>query len=230
MTEANFYDYFNEHDTIIRTCIFLHSCNLNNDLHVINSMMTTLEDTDIINNVDKLFIFNYGLPLNLVTKENTSIINMPNNVNEYENPTIKIIELFSAHNFNCKILYIHTKGVSHNRTSLSLNTIDDWRNYLLYMLCKHYKVCLNYLDTFDCVGCNFSPLPFPHFSGNFWWANSNYIKNMNRVLPLGTKHAPEWWLFDNNETNVKFKHLHSSMINHYHQCYPPENYKDLTFE
>ncbi len=142
---------------------------------------------------------------------------------------------FSEINANSYILYIHTKGVRYNPND---NKENDWIDYMLYFLVEQHKLCVSILDNFyEVVGCNYSydidktvdgwntndPYKLPaHYSGNFWWANSNYL----RTLPLLSienpdRMAPEFWLFKNNPI---FYNLHSSQRLHFAINYPRNKY------
>ena len=122
--------------------------------------------------------------------------------------------------------------------SMSLFCFNEQSLYVDYsnhpinnFLVNEYKNCISALDNYyDVVGCNYSndlkkecfaytvPFPKPHYNGNFWWANSNYLRNLS---PLSTmiidRNAPEFWLFKNNPA---FYNMHSSNVNHYHSEYP----------
>jgi hypothetical protein len=106
---------------------------------------------------------------------------------------------------------------------------------MLYFLVTQYKLCISVLDNnYDTVGCNYSndldkecfkythPFPPPHYNGNFWWANTNYLSHLSN-LPMDQieRNAPEFWLFKNNPS---FFNLHSSNVNHYHSIYPNSRY------
>ena len=59
-----------------------------------------------------------------------------------------------------------------------------------------------------------------HFSGNFWWAKTSYLKDLPQIIGYNKMDA-EFWLFKNNPT---YKDLHSSGLNHYYQKYPESEY------
>jgi hypothetical protein len=196
-------------------------------------MLSQLETFGLLDTIDKLFLCNYGIPLtdeiiscNDKLRNKIVVKNMINSTTEFEVPTIKMIELFSEHNLNCKILYLHTKGISYS----SHPHIEDWRNYMIYFLVKYHKKCIGLLDEYDCVGCNFQQSPFPHFSGNFWWCKTNYVKTKKKLLPLRDKHSAEWWLFDNDSSSVKYKTIYQSQINHYKCPYPLQCYENANIE
>jgi hypothetical protein len=43
------------------------------------------------------------------------------------------------------------------------------------------------LETYDVVSCNYSEWPMKHFSGNYWWSKSEYIKNIAHI------NDDTWW-------------------------------------
>jgi hypothetical protein len=143
----------------------------------------------------------------------------------YETPTINLLHDHAikighdddADNFN--VLYLHTKGVTRN----SVNVVD-WINYMIYFNIHEYKTCIDHLTNhgYDTVGVNLFTTHPIHYSGNFWWARSSYLKKLKRCE---VKHynSPEFWLTEDNLG--KFSSLWHSNINHYNQRYEEHNYK-----
>ena len=83
------------------------------------------------------------------------------------------------------VLYFHMKGVSRGN---SVN-MSDWRKFMEYWTIDQWKLCVTRLDEgYDTVGTNYinvaflgidqHPANWPHYSGNFWWASSEYIKTL----------------------------------------------------
>lgn len=101
-------------------------------------------------------------------------------------------------NDNDKFLYIHTKGVTrtYDKDQTSEN-VYFWRNYMEYYLIRHYKKCLEKLDTNDIVGTLYKEFMIgPHFSGNFWWAKGSYFKKLAKHHAIGTFYMdPESYIF-----------------------------------
>jgi hypothetical protein len=126
---------------------------------------------------------------------------------------------------NANILYIHTKGVRYSKDDQKEN---DWIDLMMYFLVEKYQTCLDRLaQNFDAVGCNYYCVPSrnipPHFSGNFWWARSSYLKNVADVdESLQDRNTSEYWLFRNNPV---YHNLYSSNIDHYMQAYPRHLYE-----
>lgn len=157
------------------------------------------------------------------------------------------------------VMYFHIKGVTHPHNA----GIHDWRRYLEYWNIDCWQDCVALLDQgHDTVGTNFINEPFlgadqrpcnwNHYSGNFWWARSSYIK---RLTPLphpdtyipGTTSPLTGYEIDHNNY-YRFDHeawIASGQPNyaeihrtpganhsnggypgwHYHHTYPESNYK-----
>ena len=50
-----------------------------------------------------------------------------------------------------------------------------------YFLFNKSNDAINKLKTNDAVGVAFEKIPTNHFSGNFWWSKSEYIKTLINV-------------------------------------------------
>jgi hypothetical protein len=145
--------------------------------------------------------------------------------------TLNLIKQFSeSTEQNFKILYIHTKGV----TTPDNLCIDDWRQYMTYFNVNQYQKCFDVLEEYDSCGVDLVSEPTIHYSGNFWWANSSYIKRLPTIneikfpkIPpiLSIRHNCEFWI---GMGDGKLKSLWNSNINvyerHLHK-YNTEEYK-----
>ena len=96
---------------------------------------------------------------------------------------------------------------------------------MLYFLVNKCSECFDLLNNYDTVGCNFTITSTfqPHYSGNFWWATSNYIKSLKKIPDGSERHLAEWWLLSNK--SVKSYEIHNSRTNHYHSEYSLKLYK-----
>jgi hypothetical protein len=214
-----------------KVACFIHSTNLNeNKTEVLEHLINYLDNCAFFPRVDFVFINNIGLPINHMHFHNISTKIIVNNYSEdvslFENCTLKLLHFFSTFNPDYKILYLHTKGVTHSKTSVFYENIRDWINLMLYSLVNHTDSCIQLLDNYDCIGVDYryiSSNPH-HYSGNFWWANANYIKNLSLNI-LKNKYDAEWWILTKNP---HFIDLHSScLIRHYENSYKINQYKDI---
>jgi hypothetical protein len=134
---------------------------------------------------------------------------------------------YATENPSCSILYLHTKGISYVKNPEMFKRSQDWTKYMLYALVEcNPQACLEMLEgtepRYDTIGCNYSDKPWPHYSGNFWWATGKYIASLP-VYQLTDKMSAEKWLSPSGE---RCKQLHHSHINHFEQDYPREKYAD----
>jgi hypothetical protein len=191
---------------------------------MLNKLLFRLINSNAIQHFDKIFVVNIGLYIdaNTVFNDKIKIINYSHDPLLYEMPTINLIRSFCEYNANCKILYLHTKGILHNHSKC----VNDWIEMMLYFLVDKSSKCLELLDKYDTVGCNYnvSPKIPKHYSGNFWWANGDYIKLLKKIPDGSFRHAAEWWLLSTSNS-VNSYNIHNSEINHYKEEYPSSCYK-----
>jgi hypothetical protein len=112
-----------------------------------------------------------------------------------ETPTLLELEAYAASHPG-QVLYLHTKGVS----KLFSAPITDWRLYMEYFCVERWKDCTILLSQgIDCCGVNWMENTFlgyhPHFSGNFWWATTDYIRTLNPTyLRSDSRYDREFWI------------------------------------
>jgi len=210
--------------------IFIHSCNV----YGTSMLEYLLEKVLHLNGITKIFVNNVGPPIT-TTFENEliEVTNYSENAGLFEIPTINKIKQFSMDNPNNYILYLHTKGVSYNYKN---EYVNDWTNMMLYFLLKPKNIRL--IHYYDTIGCNYhdpvidnsgdnsghksGDVP-AHWSGNFWWARTNYLKDLPFLDTVTiNKYSSEMWLFQNNP---QYYELHGSPVNHYKERYPLERYQ-----
>lgn len=120
---------------------------------------------------------------------------------------------------DAKILYFHTKGVSNtydnvidrNYCKQKVENIKAWRECLEYYLIDKWKESLDNLKNNDCVGVT---NVHGWYWGNFWWANSNYIKRCREVEHWG-RWDYEAWLNNYVEGEKKFFQWYNFQYNPY---------------
>jgi hypothetical protein len=205
-----------------KAACFIHSCHL--AASGTGTLDLILAAAIGIKELNAIIINNIGLPLD--SKKYTAldsriqIIQCSSDPELFELPTLRLMHDFSLNSPNTKILYLHTKGISYPKSDPRYENGLDWINYMLHFLCTKSDGCLKLLDIHDAAGCNFSDLPKPHFSGNFWWANSSHLKKLDTGL-LTDKMSAEWWVLSKP---VKKVSLWQSGKNHFHERYSKEQY------
>lgn len=97
---------------------------------------------------------------------------------------------------NAQYLYVHSKGIGHFAGSdeHKKNCVTDWINLLIHWNIHHWRLASEKLMSNDVYGCEICNYPCFHFSGNFWWANSHFIRTLPEEIGPGYC-DPEFWLF-----------------------------------
>jgi len=209
----------------MNTYIYIHICCINNwkeifiNLynHILNSGLHKIVDkikcNVLSNTIEEPFIF-----LNNLNDNKIEILNICSNLDNYETPTINMLHDNSLYE-DFYVLYIHTKGCKYNNSN---NNVNDWVEYLIYFNIDNHKKCIEHLmNNYDTVGVNLQNIPVTHYSGNFWWSKSSYLRKLEKCIP-DRYNSPEFWLTEKNIGN--YVSLWNSNINHYDQRYEKHNY------
>jgi hypothetical protein len=207
---------------------FIHSCILHGKvdycIHILNNLVFNLTSSDLYDYLKLIFIINIGSPIeeDYYSDKKIKIINFSEDNSLNELKTLNLIHSFCELNEDSQILYIHTKGISYINNNNMTKFSYDWKNMMLYFLIEKFNDCFDLLKKNDVIGCNYFISPKKHFSGNYWWANSNYVKNNLSKIYGTNKMDAEMWILSSN--NVKFHNLYHSNINHFHSEYPISKY------
>lgn len=78
------------------------------------------------------------------------------------------------------ILYIHTKGAS-KQNDMNYKNIISWRHLMNYFNIEKVNYVFEVFEKTDynTYGCLLTNTIKLHYSGNFWWSTSSYIKTLN---------------------------------------------------
>lgn len=123
-------------------------------------------------------------------------------VSNYEFGTLQLLHS-AATEADCYCWYIHTKGVSDlcpNRAS--------WRRRMESVVLDNHAACYELLNEHDACGPFWLMIGFdrpnPHFSGNFWWARSSYLRTLPRPVELhvANRYEAEFWIGKNPAIKV----------------------------
>jgi hypothetical protein len=217
-----FYNLFN------KAVCFINFVNINNGLDIITDQINYIKKTGLYDKLDYIFIIALGKQVKFTFLDyKIKLIYSSSKCSKNEYPVLKFIKLISDNlYFNIKILYIHVKGVMQKPHSY------EWRKYLEYFLIEKHDLCLKMLDNYHCVGVNqqyyFDDINKykNHFSGNFWWVNSSYIKNICHVTKSEDRYVYEHWLIG-DLIKVDYRHLlslHHTPYNLYETPILPKEY------
>jgi hypothetical protein len=138
-----------------------------------------------------------------------------------ETPTLVALRDFCADNPDHEVLYMHTKGITQ-----PMQSTHDWRKIMEYFCIEKWQDCVEKLSEHDAAGCLFMDDCyygfFPHFSGNFWWANASYINRLDHsYLTSGIRQNREFWIGSGGGSLYSF---HTTGLNHYAHEYPRSLY------
>lgn len=186
--------------------IFFHVYIKNDFSHILLDKLKKLKASGLYERVDKIYLTLFGdieyhqeflTDLkDLYSKIEYVLISNKEFNNEADtfNFMLKKAESYEK---NTPMLYIHTKGASHTHPILKKN-INAWVRYLDLYTINKWEECLAGLDDNDAAGGFYVEDP-KHFQGNFWWANSDYLKNLPRINNLNITHLNrgEFWILSN---------------------------------
>ena len=207
---------------------FIHSTNiLPHRDNLVSQMLQMMNINGFLDRLDFVFINNIGdkIPEDKFKHIHKNIIvqNYSHQLDLFENCTIRQLHSFSKIHPEYKILYMHTKGVTYETTHPFYPGIQSWIRYFMYCLVEKVDTCIEYLKIYDTVSTNYqkdNENPH-HYSGNFWWANANYLSTLD-VSYMKDKYDAEFWILQNPKAlwyNIyKLEHM-------YQVDYPKENYE-----
>jgi hypothetical protein len=191
--------------------IFYHSFPINDYFERFIKTFEKIKKSNLLNDINKFYIFPNGSNGNeFLLNEKIETINT-GNAHPNESKSINYLRNFCLKNNNSNILYLHAKGVSRNS---NMENINAWINLMEYFLIENYSKCIFDLNENDAVGSLLKNEPQLHFSGNFWFANSNYIASLDECED--SYYAPEMWLLKNSKI-AKVKSYFNIDRDLYHQ-------------
>ncbi len=207
----------------IKTAAFIHSFSRGPHSPVLAELLYAVEMSGLLGKLDRLYVIHIGeqVPLPGIARRypgKVRLVDYSSNGGLNERATLNLVRNFCEVHSSARILYLHTKGASHDPPDPN---VGDWRRLMVHFLVERYFECLDALDTSDVVGCNLLERPHRHFSGNFWWANAKFLRNLPPV-PAGNRHEAEWWALQDPDGVALSRH--NSGIDHYRESYPRSRY------
>jgi hypothetical protein len=213
--------------------IYYHIGAIDNDYKsIVDDQIKLLESTGLLNKADRIFYSIVGKQdISLPAKFECIYKNTDFTVAEL--PMINLLHEHSKTN-DFKCLYFHTKGSSSDyQKHIKINQ-KSWRKYMEYFCIEKWESNISLLNKFDTIGTS---LIFAndswyqnHYAGNFWWANSSYIKTLSSVYDNTSKgrYKAEMWLLSNRNVNAFNWHKRDSKQTFGMEYYSPFHYRERT--
>jgi hypothetical protein len=216
--------------------IYWNICELNDWKKIVTEQYSNILKSNILNVTDKVFISFLGKDKNniqfLLDLNNKFVLDeFSTNLKHYERLCLTSLYKNAINNkdsFN--VFYFHTKGVSRPGNEC----VQNWRRKLEEKLMSNYLECLNFLKEYDVLGCylanqgNDAKITAEthkyHFSGNFWWSKSDYIKRLPSLEHIDLNIRQNAWLLErwvlHPYPEVKFLEIYQDpkkRVHFYHQ-------------
>lgn len=178
--------------------------------------LKVIEDSSLFDIIEKMKIFFFADEDSIriaqtYSSEYPKIEFITNPISSYVDERFTLRQIWlDSHYDDFSILYLHNKGSTYfqryieNSTSVHpeqfklFRNIFYWRKYLEWGCIEQWKKCVDSLAQNEIAGVNYNEHPFKHYSGNFWWARSDYIKKLDDPLDS------EWWRQVKNSLEDRF--------------------------
>lgn len=187
--------------------------------------------------IKKYFDFPYTLNVGIsIAKNNlstTEIINRFEKIRDVrcggnEFTTLDLIEK-DKQNFGDSdyILYIHTKGAS-KQTDVNFNNIISWRHLMNYFNIEKVKDVFKLFERtdFNTHGVLYGKSSsWIIYSGNFWWAKSDYVKTIKfDSIKKSNRYQAEWNFISTGDDWKPYSPYNVEEKNHYKIYFKKEEY------
>jgi hypothetical protein len=185
--------------TVAPIIIYIHVCQKLNWHISFNKIMDAIIESGLYDNCKEIRL---GIVNDHGQVHDSPRLNDPkistifyNHSSLYERATLLHMKK-SSETDHAQYLYCHTKGIKHLDGSSGEHTkqcVMDWVDLMIHFNIYKWRTANQKLLTHDIYGCEFFNEPQMHFSGNFWWANSDYIKTLPQTI--GNEYwDPEFWI------------------------------------
>lgn len=176
--------------------IYYHICCIGNWKNIVINTMKYLKGSGLLNVVKEMRCFilgNYDHTFDCLNDDKIKI-KINENLDLYERFTLNNL-WDDSQNEDFNVLYVHSKGVSRTDTDW------NWINNMLEKNCYNFYRIIEILENFYTFGTKISNEWIgPHYSGNFWWATSEYIRNLKQDIGVDY-YDPERWLLSNMKSH-----------------------------
>lgn len=218
---------------------FYHICALHNFKDVVAEQLSVLYESGLYDRSIAIYISLTGPPdLDMEAIEHAKtmlaefdkqrkfkIVYLSTDISVFERPILHFMHGVS-HRFSQEpalFYYLHTKGVSQQHQKTANQNIAQWRQMMQFFVIEQWPKCMEALSTNSIAGVNWRTWPMPHFSGNFWWARSDYVASL--PSRIGTEYyEPEAWI---GSGKPRVHVCHQTEFDHYFTPYPRIKYSSV---
>lgn len=184
---------------------FWHICMINNYFEIISEQLNLLLESGLYDKAEYIYAGCSGGPKELekvkqlFSNHEKIKVSQISNIKNFEFPTLEHFKHIVEIRPDFFAFYIHTKGVSYPTNEGG----KHWRDYMNYYTITRWKDNVGKLmEGYDTCGVKLIPKgAFPlHYSGNFWWANTGYVKTLPPINSLNKqdRFQAEMWICGNN--------------------------------
>lgn len=225
--------------------VFYHAVDLPHFSSIVNEQLNEIKISGLLDVSEIYVVCNYNESSYDLLKQqykncaNIQWLSQKNIPNDFEIPTLNLMKDMADHSENEFLaLYLHCKGITHIGSHCETPT-KHWRWLMNYFNITRWKDCVSKLNEgYDAVGCLMNNDIMPkHFSGNFHWTRSTFLKKCNKLkLPHTVNFSPQIphnrdYRFDAEawygHNNAKMYDFFQSHLNHYYDEFPPNLYTNL---
>jgi hypothetical protein len=188
---------------------FWHICMINDYIDVVKEQIVLMRDNSLYNACNKIFVSTLGsneslddLKKLLQNFKKIEFCYYNCNIDQFEFPTLKkIFDESKDHSDPFYGFYIHSKGVSYPGNEGG----KFWRDFMNYYIIENWNKNLdNLLLGYELSGVKLISERMPpagkmHYSGNFFWFDSEYVKTLQDVneLDKSNRYNAEMWIASN---------------------------------
>jgi len=211
---------------------FMHVYTVNNWEEIVSVQIQKMKDSNLWAWMECLFVGIIGEPKTQIQFDpKIEILYQINKPELEQSLTLSFLRMFAMTNHS-DVFYVHTKGVSHFNSKPQA----DWRAMMEYFILTKFSKCQMELERADVVGVNWhlgegymgasakkagGIEVTPHFSGNFWWSTTEYIRKLPPLYPLNSKYQCEFWIGKGKPIVAEMWH---SGVHHHRSPYPESQY------
>jgi hypothetical protein len=184
---------------------FMHVCLINHFLDIVKCQIEEMVPSGLYARADKIYIGCVGnktayrqLKSYISGFKKIEIYSYDLDIKKYEFHTLRIVHEISLANPKFYGFYIHTKGCNYPGNE----GVKYWLDHMNYYNITQWKEAVRSLDLgYYTYGVKLLPSSYPpafkmHYSGNFWWFNSEYVSTLPPIdsLDRTNRYNAETWI------------------------------------